>query len=339
MLSLSGLERLNAWRQGIAPWPPLYHLTGARPTGFGDGTAEAEMPATGWLTNAAGLIGGGTLAILADIAFGCAVESKLPAATPYTTAELSLSFLRPARPGAMLTAHGQAIHVGRRVGLSEVFVLDPRDETLLAHGTSRLSILPAIGRLPEPPADPPAYEPRSQSTPDPFQRPAPDATVIGQDVWAELSGLEILERQLRGELPAPSIHELTGIRPTEVAEGRATVVMPATEWLNSPTGWLQGGTIAMLADFAITIAALTTAPAGQALAGLDLKVNFLRPVNGDGRELTARAEVEHSGRTLAISRATISDADGRAVMLATGTTMRLPDRPASLEAGLELGQD
>jgi uncharacterized protein (TIGR00369 family) len=337
MLSMSGLERLNAWRQGTAPWPPLYHLTGARPTGFGEGTAEAEMPATGWLTNAAGLIGGGTLAILADIAFGCAAETMLPAATPYTTAELSMSFLRPARPGAMLTAHGQAIHVGRRVGLSEVFVLDPREESLIAHGTSRLSILPRIEELPEPPSEQPAYEPPAFDTPSPFQRPAPEGTVIDEGVWRELPGLAILERQIRGELPAPAIHELTGIRPVEVAEGAATLVMPATEWLNSPTGRLQGGTIAMLADFAMTIAVLTTAPAGQAIAGLDLKVNFLRPVNGDGRELTARANVEHSGRTLAISRSAITDADGKPVMLGTGTTMRLPGRPASLEAGLELG--
>jgi uncharacterized protein (TIGR00369 family) len=337
MLSLSGLERLNAWRQGTAAWPPLYHLTGSRPTGFGEGTAEAEMPATGWLTNPAGLIGGGTLAIVADIAFGCAVETMLPPATPYTTAELSMSFLRPARPGAMLTAHGQAIHVGRSVGLSEVFVLDPREESLIAHGTSRLSILPRIQELPEPPSEPPAYEPPEFETPNPFQRRPPEGTVIDQEVWSRLSGLEIVEGQIRGELPAPAIHELTGIRPVEVGEGTATVVMPATEWLNSPTGRLQGGTITMLADFAIAIAVLTTAPAGQATAGLDLKVNFLRPAMGDGRELTARARVEHSGRTLAISRATVADADGKPVMLATGTTMRRAGRPASLEAGLELG--
>jgi uncharacterized protein (TIGR00369 family) len=337
MLASPGLERLNRWRRGVAPTPPLYHLTGSRPTGFGDGTAEAEMPATGWLTNAAGLISGGTLTILADIAFGCSVETKVPAATPYTTAELSLTFLRPARPGATLTAHGQAIHVGRSVGLSEVFVFDPRGDTLLAHGTSRLSILPPIEGLPEPPADPGVYEPPDHETPDPFLRPPPEDTVVAQEVWSRLPGLEIVERQIRGELPRPAIHRLTGIRPTEVAEGAATVTMPASEWLNSPAARLQGGTITMLADFAMTLAVLTTAPAGVAIAGLDLKVNFLRPVAGDGRELTARARVEHAGRTLAIARAAVTDAKGRPVLLSTGTAMYLAGRPMSLEGGLELG--
>ena len=46
---LPGRERLEGWRAGLWPPPPLSHLTGARPTGFGAGTADAEMPASGWL--------------------------------------------------------------------------------------------------------------------------------------------------------------------------------------------------------------------------------------------------------------------------------------------------
>src|SRR5919201_741125 len=118
LIALSGRERLEGWRRRSTPPPPLTHLTGAIPTGFGSGTAEARMPASAWLAASNGLITGGALAIVADIAFGCAVETELPPATPYTTAELSLSFLRPARPDGTLSAGGQAIHVGRSVGLS-----------------------------------------------------------------------------------------------------------------------------------------------------------------------------------------------------------------------------
>ena len=57
------------------------------------------MPASAWLASSTGGISGGALAIVADIAFGCSIETQLPAATTYTTAELSISFLRPARPG------------------------------------------------------------------------------------------------------------------------------------------------------------------------------------------------------------------------------------------------
>jgi uncharacterized protein (TIGR00369 family) len=330
LLALTGRERLEGWRRGTSPPPPLTHLTGAIPTAFGSGTAEAQMPASGWLAASNGVITGGALAIVADIAFGCAVETELPAATPYTTAELSLSFLRPVRPGGTLTAGGQAIHVGRSVGLSEVFVLEAGSERLLAHGTSRLTVFPTLDPPPEPPEELAMFEPAAHETPDPYVRPPP-AAVIEQAVWDELSGMEILRRQLGGELPSPPLYHLTGIHPTdELGDGEATVVMPATEWLASPTGLLQGGTIAMLADFAMLIAVETKRPAGLAFAALDLKVNFLRPVPPDGADLTARAEVVHSGRTLAITSATVTNAEGKPVLLATGSSIFLPGRPASL---------
>ena len=52
----------------------------------------------------------------------------------------------------------------------------------------------------------------------------------------------------------------------------------------------------MLADFAMLAAAETLAAPGVAIAGLDLKTNFLRPVAPDGSDLIARAEVIHSGQ-------------------------------------------
>jgi uncharacterized protein (TIGR00369 family) len=299
------------------------------PTGFGTGTAEARMPATGWLAASNGLITGGALAILADIAFGCAIETELPAATPYTTAELSLSFLRPARPNGMLTAGGQAIHVGRSVGLSEAFVIDEETDRLIAHGSSRLTIFPPLDPAPEPPDAIEPFDSPPSDPPDPYRRPPPDG-VIGQDVWSELSGAQILERQLKGELPPPPLHHLTGLTLTEFGEGWARFTMPCTEWLASPTGRLQGGAIAMLADFAMLAAVQTTTAPGLAFAGLDLKVNFLRPVEPADDVLEAYGEIVHSGRTLAITRATVSNSERKPVVLANGSSIHLPGRPASL---------
>ncbi len=336
VVALPGRERLEGWRRRTSPPPPLAHLTGALPTGFGDGTATAQMPASGWLASSSGVISGGVLAIVADIAFGCSIETQLPAATTYTTAELSMSFLRPARPGTTLAAHGQAIHVGRSVALSEVFVLDAPADRLIAHGTSRLSVFPPLADPPEPPQRPSVFEPRDYGSPDPYQRPAPDA-IIPQEIWSGLSGGEILRRQLGGELPPPPLHYLTGLRLTGLGEGTATFALPATEWLASPARRLQGGVIAMQADFAMLAAAETTAPAGVAIAGLDLKANFLRPVPPDGSELVARGEVIHAGRTIAITRAQVANAEGKPVLLATGSSMYLPGRAANLGGEVELG--
>lgn len=341
VLGLTGRERLTALlRRGGAP--PLSRLTGARLNEIGSGTAGAEMPASEWLLNSAGVIGGGALAILADVALGCAVETELPAATPYTTAELSMTFLRPVHPPGRLTAGGQAIHVGRSVALSEAFVIEEESERLVAHGTSRCAVLPRLDSVPGPPGELPAIEPDLDEASDPYRRRPPEGLVIPQDVWDRLSGAEILERQLRGELPSPPISHLTGVRPVEVGNGDSTLVLPCTEWLTSPLRTIQGGVIAMLADTAMLIAVSTTMEAGTALAGLDLKINYLRPALPDGRDLTARASVVHSGRQLAIARAAIENADAKPVALATGSAMYLPGRPASLgevELGVEQGAD
>jgi uncharacterized protein (TIGR00369 family) len=336
VIGLSGRERLAQFGLRRSPAPPLFHLTGALPVRFGDGTADAEMPASGWLLNSAGLISGGTLAILADIAFGCAIETQLPAGVPYTTAELSLTFLRPARAGGVLECGGQAIHVGRAVALSEAFVYDRETEALLAHGTSRCAVLDPLNPIPEPPADLPEVEEPRDTSPDPYRRPPPAGGVLAQSVWDELPGAEILARQIRGELPPPPIHSLTGLTAADSADGEATFVLPSSQWLTSPLRMLQGGTIAMLADHAMLGAMQTTAPAGLAFAGLDLKVNYLRPVLPDGRDLTARAEIVHAGRTLTVTSCRVENADRKPVALATGSAMFLPGRPASL-GEVELG--
>ena len=94
----------------------------------------------------------------------------------------------------------------------------------------------------------------------------------------------------------------------------------------------------MLADTAMMTAVLTTAPAGRAIAGLDLKVNFLRRCRrrrradraGGGRARGPHAR-DHAGE--------VENAEGKPVMLATGTAMYLPGRPASLGPENELSGD
>ena len=54
---------------------------------------------------------------------------------------------------------------------------------------------------------------------------------------------------------------------------------------------------------------------------MDLKVYFLRPVEPDGRELTAVGTTVSRGRTVVISTADVRDADGKAVALAMGSAM------------------
>lgn len=144
ILGLPGLAQLRWFLEGRAPPPPLHHLTGMVLTEAGPGTATFTMPATGWLLPPPGFLQLGALAILADGALGGAIQTALPAATPYTTSDLSMSFLRPAlADGGTLVARGRVIHAGRSLALSDVTV-DDGGSRLLAHGTSRCFVLPPI---------------------------------------------------------------------------------------------------------------------------------------------------------------------------------------------------
>ena len=341
MLGLPGIERMRASREGKVPIPPIAYLTEMPFRELSRGHAGFEMPASPWFANSAGVIPGGILAVLADAGLGAPIHTELPAGVAFTTAELSMTMLRPVRPDPekRISTSGHVIHRGRTLALSEAFVFNEGTEDLVAHSTSRCTIFPPIDPIPEPPEGMPELDqPYPGDDPDHPLRRAVRGGALDQDVFDRMSGLELLRAQVAGELePYPPIHYLTGVRPIEVAEGRFSMALPCSPWLSTSMRTVQGGFTAMLAELTLTGAVFSTAGRGIAIAPLDFKVNFLRPVFPDMRELTATAEVVHRGRSLAIARCRIDNADGKPVALATGSSMYLPGRPASLVGVEQLG--
>ena len=222
-------------------------------------------------------------------------------------------------------ARGTVIHAGRRQGLSEARVEDARG-TLLAHATSRCVLQPLPFDPPDPPEEFPPVESKSFDTPDPYLRPA-EGEIVPQAVWDETSGLDLVQLWHKGERPAPPNCSLLGLRFVDVAEGSVTLAMPASLWFCTGFGTFYGGVVTAFADTAINSAVTTTLPPGTSFGTLDLKVNFLRPVTPDSRELVARATVEQRGRTIAVTTCRVDDADGKRVAMATGSAMVSPGRP------------
>jgi uncharacterized protein (TIGR00369 family) len=324
---LPGIEQL---RSVVSP-PAMYHLTGTTFDSASPSEAVFSMPVTGWLRSPQGAVPGGVLAIPSDGALGCAIHSELPAGTGYTTAELSITYLRPVAVGSTVRAHGRALHVGRSLALSTCTITDDGG-ALLAHATSRCVVFSTAGGGPagSGTAAPPASgNDAGPAGIDPFKR-EPSGRVLEQSVWDSSSGLDVLLGQVEGAVPLPPLHHLLGITPVAAREGGAECVMPLTRWLNTPWGWPQGGFVVLLADVALAMSVQTTVPAGTAFAPVDIKVNFVRPVRGDGSTLHARATLVHRGRSLAVATAEITDDHGRMVALATGSAQILPGRSAAL---------
>ena len=327
---LSGIEQLRLLVSGKVAGPPIGELTGMRPTEVGVGTATFTMPITGWLLVPQGMITGGVVAILADGPLGCAIHTALPPATGYTTTELSINMVRPAPLEGQLIARGRLVHASRQLGLTEVFVTD-HDGRLIAHGTSRCAIFPPDPSIGPPPADIPVASRAADGWTPPYERPV-IGTVLDEEIFQTRSGLEIMEQFIAGELPLPPSYHLFGQVPTAAEEGTCEFSMPAHGWLASPTGFVEGGVTAFLADCALGGAVQTTVPAGTAIAPTDLRVQFLRPVPTDGSMLTARATVVHRGRGLAAARAEVTNEAGKLVALAGASALIQPGRPAVLRA-------
>ncbi len=336
LMGLPGIEQLRLLLAGKVDEPPVSYLTGMRLIEVGVGSAVFDIPISPWLFAPQGLWPAGAIAILADGPLGCAIGTELPPATIYTTAEISINLVRPVPKSGQLIARGRVVHRGRSLGLSEVFVTDDVGR-LIAHGTSRCVIFPELPDLPAPPEYVPDRVTESDDWQRPYERPV-RGTVLEQRIWSERSGRRVLEEIISGELPPPPIHFLMGVTPTEAGDGTATFQLPASTWITSPSGFVEGGVTACLADLAQAAAVQTVAPAGTAIAPTDLRVQFIRPVAPDGRRMTARAEVVHRGRGMVVTRSDVRNEEGKLLALASGSALLLPDRRADLDdAWAELG--
>jgi uncharacterized protein (TIGR00369 family) len=326
LFSLPAGEQIRPFIERRVPLPPIHHLTGLAPVDAGPETSTWAMPASPWWQSAAGLFPGGALAVVADAALGGAIYNTLPKGMVLATSELSMNFLRPATPASeRLVARANLIRAGSRQGLSEARIEDAGGR-LLAHATSRCVLRTLPFDPPEPPSSLPPPHESDHSSPDPYLR-APEGDVLPQEEWDATSGLELVQMWQKGERATPPVCQLAGWRLLEAAEGTSTWSMPASEWFCTGFGTFYGGIIALFIDGGINTAVTTTLPPRTSFGTLDLKINFLRPVTPDRRDLVAEARVVHRGRTIAVTTAEVEDGDGKPVAMATSSAMILPGVP------------
>jgi uncharacterized protein (TIGR00369 family) len=339
VFQLSGAGFDLAVERGKFPRPPLTHLTGAWITHADLERTIWKQPASPWFVSSQGVVPGGFLAVLADMAMGSIASRHVR--RMFSTSEMSFNFVRAASErSGMLAAEGHLINVTGRLALSEATITDAKGD-VIAHCTCRNVISPRSGEPPDSlvPDDPAAVsdfidalpDPGliDTSIPDPYLRPVV-GEVLPRPTWEATTGRKILQGQIAGEIPMPPIHHLTGIRPTSVGDDAVEFAMPASPWLTSGIRSVQGGFLAFLGYSALASAIQTTTEPGMAHVPVDLKINFLRPVFADPElgDLTAVGRVVHRGRTLSVADAEVRGVDGKLVAVARGTSMFLTDLQA-----------
>ena len=136
-----------------------------------------------------------------------------------------------------------------------------------------------------------------------------------------MSGLEILQARLRGELPGAPIGETLDFLLLSVAEGRAVFQGRPRQAHYNPHGIVHGGWFATLLDSAVGCAIQTTLPAGRRYTTLELKLNMVRPLTDAVPLVRAEGSVLHAGRRTATADGRLLGPDGRLYGHATTTCL------------------
>lgn len=150
----------------------------------------------------------------------------------------------------------------------------------------------------------------------------PGPGVARREQIAGMTGLELMQAMLRGEVPYAAIAKTLDFTILEVAPGRAVFQgTPGPAHLN-PMGTIHGGWYATLLDSALGCAVHTMMPAGRGYTTAELGVNLVKAIN-PAKALRVRAEgkVIHCGKQLATAEARIVGPDGTLYAHATTTCL------------------
>ncbi|HKT80166.1 MAG TPA: PaaI family thioesterase [Vicinamibacterales bacterium] len=133
-----------------------------------------------------------------------------------------------------------------------------------------------------------------------------------------LSGVDFFRRMMSGELSAPPLVRLLGLRLIEVDEGRVVFAgTPSAEFYNG-LGVAHGGFAATMLDSALGCAVNSMLPAGRLMTTLELKINYIRPLRAEVGEVRCEAKAIHVGARTGTAEGRILDAAGK--IYAFGTT-------------------
>ena len=109
--------------------------------------------------------------------------------------------------------------------------------------------------------------------------------------------------RVRRELAAQGVTPLLGIEIDDLAPGQVTLSMPITPAVVQQYQVVHGGMVAVIADSASGLAAISLLPATDGVLSIEFKINLLGP--GRGEKMIARGTVIKAGRTVIVAQADV----------------------------------
>jgi len=150
--------------------------------------------------------------------------------------------------------------------------------------------------------------------------------IASAEEMAGLSGREMLQAMIEGQLPSPPISRTLDFRLVEVGDGRAAFEGEPSADLFNPLGTVHGGWALTLIDSATGCAVHSRLPAGVGYTTIETKVNMTRAITADTGTVRAEGRVVAEGRRIVTTEARLLDGSGRILAHGTSTIMVLPPR-------------
>lgn len=140
-LKLTGLEFMQAMLDGKVAGPPISKTMGYRLVEVADGRAVFRGAPDFGVTNPMGTVHGGWYGTLLDSAMACAVMTKVPRGSVYTTLEYKVNILRAIPLGTEIDCIGVTDHVGRSTGVAHGEIRGVEDGRLYATGSTTCIVM------------------------------------------------------------------------------------------------------------------------------------------------------------------------------------------------------
>lgn len=141
ILKLSGMEFMTGILEGHLPGPPIGRTLGYELHEVADGRVTFRGAPSFDFTNPLGTVHGGWYGTLLDSAMACAVMTRVPRGSVYTTLEYKINILRPIPLGTLIDCTGEVDHSGRSSGVAHGEIRGVEDGKLYATGSTTCIIM------------------------------------------------------------------------------------------------------------------------------------------------------------------------------------------------------
>jgi uncharacterized protein (TIGR00369 family) len=144
ILSMSGLEFMKKIENGELPVAPISHTLNYELNHVSLGRVIFRGSPRFNAMNPIGSVHGGWYGTLLDSAMACAIMTKVPKGSVYTTLEYKINIIKPIPIDMQIDAIGEVSHAGRSTGTAEGRIIGTKNKTLFATGSTTCIIIPLV---------------------------------------------------------------------------------------------------------------------------------------------------------------------------------------------------